>query len=362
MSRTAIALIFVCLTAAGCLPRRTAVAVGTPARMTCLDVIGDASIRWIQPDDSVQRRQLQAHCSTVGPAVVREVGPKPKTQSPLPFAIVTWNNHVGGGDLPGFVTALRRGEFTSGLPVDDFVLLLQEVFREGADVPVLDRLHVEVPKRIEEHPPIGGRRDIVETARALGLSLYYAPSMRNGIEGPAQDKEDRGNAILSTLPLANFVAIELPFERQRRVALAATITGTNATGQPWQLRVATSHLDASTTAKHLWLFASQLRARQATSLAAALDDGLPTVVGSDLNTWSGGPREPAVSVLLRAFPDTPTPAMRPTFRSGLAQLALDYLLFRFPDGWTGSTRRVDNRFGSDHYPLIAEIRTSEVVF
>ena len=35
--------------------------------------------------------------------------------------------------------------------------------------------------------------------------------------------EDRGNAILSTLPLHDYAGIELPLERQRRVALAATV-------------------------------------------------------------------------------------------------------------------------------------------
>ena len=31
---------------------------------------------------------------------------------------------------------------------------------------------------------------------------------------------------------------------------------------------------------------------------------------------------------------------------------LDYLFFRLPDGWHGSTTRLDERFGSDHYPVI----------
>ena len=31
---------------------------------------------------------------------------------------------------------------------------------------------------------------------------------------------------------------------------------------------------------------------------------------------------------------------------------LDYLFFRLADGWTASTQRLDERFGSDHYPVI----------
>ncbi|MEN3339278.1 MAG: hypothetical protein V7647_2954, partial [Acidobacteriota bacterium] len=63
---------------------------------------------------------------------------------------------------------------------------------------------------------------IEPVAAALGLSLYYVPSMRNGGAAP---HEDRGNAILSSLPLTDLAAYELPFERQRRVALGATIAG-----------------------------------------------------------------------------------------------------------------------------------------
>jgi endonuclease/exonuclease/phosphatase (EEP) superfamily protein YafD len=35
---------------------------------------------------------------------------------------------------------------------------------------------------------------------------------------------------------------------------------------------------------------------------------------------------------------------------------LDYLFFRLPDGWTGVSTRVDDRFGSDHHPLLGRIQ------
>ena len=31
---------------------------------------------------------------------------------------------------------------------------------------------------------------------------------------------------------------------------------------------------------------------------------------------------------------------------------LDYLFFRLAGGWTASTQRLDERFGSDHYPVL----------
>ena len=72
------------------------------------------------------------------------------------------------------------------------------------------------------------RIDIVEAAGRLGLSLVYVPSMRNG----SDTDEDRGNAILSTEPLSDVAAVELPFERQRRVAIdaAVSVTGQGLAG------------------------------------------------------------------------------------------------------------------------------------
>jgi hypothetical protein len=43
---------------------------------------------------------------------------------------------------------------------------------------------------------------------------------------------------------------------------------------------------------------------------------------------------------------------RATFQG---MLRLDHLFFRLQDGWTGSFRRGDDSYGSDHYPLIGTI-------
>src|SRR5690606_17374057 len=68
------------------------------------------------------------------------------------------------------------------------------------------------------HPP--DPDDIIEVARAWGLSLRYAPSMRNGLH-----RSDRGNAILSTVALGSAHAFLLPYVWQRRVAVTAEIAG-----------------------------------------------------------------------------------------------------------------------------------------
>jgi hypothetical protein len=46
------------------------------------------------------------------------------------------------------------------------------------------------------------------------------PSARNGPQTIAAEREDKGNAILSTLSLKDLIAIELPFEAGRKVAVA----------------------------------------------------------------------------------------------------------------------------------------------
>lgn len=117
------------------------------------------------------------------------------------------------------VQDLRAGRLTGGRPVPHFVLLLQEVHRAGPQVPPTES--ESVPRRIAANPPGGARVDIVEAARRLALELFYVPSMANGWESaPA---EERGNAILSSLPLADLAAI--PYEAQRRVAVAPRFEG-----------------------------------------------------------------------------------------------------------------------------------------
>src|SRR5262245_21800288 len=246
------------------LPRTRDLAAAAP---TCRSTAGpDQSsvhvVRWVEANDPEDRPVLNDWCRTVGPPMYVESTPvDPVRRSLDRIAVVSWNVHVGGGDLAALVDALRAGQITDGVPVADFVLLLQEAFRASPLIPVVPKRDSAVPPRIEGTPPTGERQDITTAAAALGLFSYYVPSMRNG-ERADPLPEDRGNAILSTRPLSSLTAIELPFEHQRRVALTATIDGENAVGTPWQIRVATLHPDATAGKRHLWLFASGTRARQ----------------------------------------------------------------------------------------------------
>jgi len=323
--------------------------------VTGVEEPGRTSMAWHELVDREGRLAMAASCTAVGPAVYaaprRDDAVAQAQDGVDKLVILSWNVHVGGGDIAAIVNALRSGEFTSGQPVRHFVVLLQEAFRAGDAIPSTPA-GVPIPRRSEAFPPDGRRQDIIRTAEALGLGVFYVPSMRNGAD-EGETSEDRGNAILSTLPLVNFAGIELPFERQRRIAAAATVAGIDPAGNPWQLRVVSAHLNATAGIKRLWIFSAGVRGRQARHLADVLaDEDVPTVIGSDLNSWAGGPSEPAFTELLSHFPQTSIPIGESSFRGGRK---LDYMFLRVPSVWASQVRTIDNFFGSDHRPLISWI-------
>ena len=96
------------------------------------------AIDWRLPDDRDDHAPLLAWCRAVGPAVIDRrpaADAVPAEPSTDVLTIVTWNTHVGGGDVRAFVAALKSGALTSGEPVGHFVLFLQEVFRRGPGIP-----------------------------------------------------------------------------------------------------------------------------------------------------------------------------------------------------------------------------------
>jgi endonuclease/exonuclease/phosphatase family metal-dependent hydrolase len=282
----------------------------------------------------------------------RCVGPPVVVTSTAPVAasdrlvVVNWNVHVGGGDIARLVEDVRQAEGDT-VPI---VLLLQEAYRDGPEVPHAIDGAASFASVIRGLRPNGAREEVESVAAALGLHGYYVPSMRNG--GPLISAEDRGNAILSTAPLSDLEAIELPFERQRRVAIAANVSGTTTAGAPWRLRVVSAHLDNMSGARRLWIAGSELgRTRQARGLLSALGTHTPLVLGADMNTLFGF-KDNAYLETARVFPQTHVTDRRPTFAG---MLRLDHLFFRLPEGWSGSFRRADDSYGSDHHPLIGII-------
>ncbi len=314
---------------------------------------GTGGLTWVSAAPEGDSADLTSWRGAVGPAVRLSPGGLTVAPPADQLAVVSWNVHVGGGDLIRLVTDLRSGELTGGTPVHDFVLLLQEAYRAG-EQPLGPLSGSQAPRRIDAAPPRGPRLDVVEVARTLGLELLYVPSMGNG-DG-SSGAEDRGNAILSTRRLSNVTAIVLPFEGQRRVAVSGHVAGRTSSGSPWRLRVVSAHLDSRTRWSRILDSFGSARARQARALLDALPTD-PTVLGADLNTW--GPRftENAPEVLGRRFQGVQRGPGGTFTLAGVVQRRLDYLVFdRAVTASTGmdgaAVVRVEDRYGSDHHPLV----------
>ncbi len=286
---------------------------------------------------------------TVGPPIV--FAPAEAHTSPGPkgrLIVVNWNVHVGHGDVAGLIDTIASSEKAAGFGKPEFILLLEESFRRAGDIP--SSTGFKVPSRIAPPDP---KRDIQFVARKLGWWLYYAPSMRNG-DGVGVNAEDRGNAILSSLPLAGVESVELPFAVQRRVAVIATIT--DAEKQP-RLRVAVTHFDTRAPLLNGWIFGGpSVRNNQAKEFVSALKkfqaDRLPLIVGGDLNTYLGF--ESVIRTMSGMAPQTDC-GDKPTHTLGVK---LDHIFANVPESWPDRCVRGDSTFGSDHYPLVLPLNVS----
>jgi endonuclease/exonuclease/phosphatase family metal-dependent hydrolase len=298
-------------------------------------------------------RRLAGWRANVGGCLALDAPAPAGPVAPRSVLVLSWNVWVGRGRLTELVERIRAGAF-SGLgaePSLPLVILLQEAFRTDATVP--ERSNGWAPREVVTR--VRPREDVAEAAQRLGLHLRYAPSMRNGAE-----RTDRGNAILSTLPLRDAAAVELPFEYQRRAAVVASLDL-----GPERLRLVSAHLDPRGPVGHKWLGAAG-RAVQMRHLLEALREDT-VVLGADLNLGRGR-AEPAWRSLAEAgfrFGVPPVlPAWRHTYHA-LPRLVLDYIMVRDRREVVAGARvhRLDEDaadrgptvFGSDHHPLLARI-------
>ena len=300
-----------------------------------------------------ERHRLEEWRRNVGAHVALDLTSRLEESLPRSLIVLSWNLWIGRGRLSTVVRRIRDGDYAAmgADPSLPLVVMVQEAYRSDVSVPALQEGRVG-------RVLVAGLReqeDIVETARALGLNLRYAPSMRNG-----PTSSDRGNAVLSTLPLQDAHAIELPLVLQRRVAVTASVTLGNT-----RLRLLSAHFDPRGPPGHRWLGATG-RAQQARHLLDKVQDDT-AVLGADLNLGRGR-YEPAWRLLKGAgftFGVPPTiPAWRHTFHA-LPRLVLDYILVRNRSGVVvaAGVHRIDEHpedrgsrvFGSDHHPLLARI-------
>jgi endonuclease/exonuclease/phosphatase family metal-dependent hydrolase len=312
------------------------------APLACLEPVqGVRWERWMGTGDAT----LDAWCSSVGKPVLRS--PIAVTgQDVAELRILSWNTKVGGGRAEELVSELKQDGAARGAGM---LVLLQETFRGGWDVPDAYPRNLHVPHAIRPRRPAP---DIVALATALDLWVAYVPSMRNGDSVDLSTREDRGNAILSTEPLSDVVAIELPFGEQRRVALAATVSPRGSRARP--LRVIVFHFDAD-----------HRRSLQADALADYIRSSpdttrMPIVAAGDLNSRNGVD-DGTVRALSASIRREDCGSGR-TFRLPLRIDAfflgrLDFMFSTLDEvGLMRTCETLRDGLGSDHVPLLMTIR------
>lgn len=293
----------------------------------------------------------------IGEPIALDLG-TPLVRKVTVLDVVTWNLAIGLGRLSDVVEKIRAGVFDgekrpSSRPL---IILVQEAYRADASIPDVIRAGYTGGKQ-----PTGLRGDIVHAANALGFSLRYAPSMRNG-----RHKSDRGNAVLSSVAIAHARAFALPHVRQRRVAVAVELHGL-----PW-LTLVSAHLDTRGRVRDTRATAQYASGRSAQAGALAQrfanewGDDQTVVLGADLNTYFAT-REPLLRGLMAAgFERVPhEPPRSHTFHAPPLRMLLDHIMIRAPSPTIESVRvlRLDEDardrgryiFGSDHHPLLARI-------
>jgi endonuclease/exonuclease/phosphatase family metal-dependent hydrolase len=333
----ALALVAALLTHAQAGPAPLSAADEIAAPLACLEPLDDFT--WMRWSDN--HEALDLWCRSVGRPIV-QTGP-PTSGDIFGMRILSWNVNVGAGRLEDLLPRLldQAAHDRVGLTI-----LLQETFRAGDAVPELYPATLKVPKAIRPRRPALDVRDIAEK---FGLSVAYVPSMRNGSATSLTEREDRGNAILSTEPLTDVRAIELPFGKQRRVAVSALIAARGAT-QP--IRVVSTHFDTN---------------GDRTAQAAALSDRLmsftdaPLFVGGDLNS-RGGMDDDAVLAIADRIPMAPCG----TGRTNRWPLRIDVLLpigrldYMFAgtsaEDLVRSCETLPNAYSSDHLPLLMTLQ------
>jgi endonuclease/exonuclease/phosphatase family metal-dependent hydrolase len=292
--------------------------------------------------------RLEVWRANVGASVALDLAPADPRPAVAELVVLSWNLWIGRGRLADVVVRIRSETDAA------IVILAQEAYRSDATVPA-------PPAGRAARRAAGGFRarpcvDIAEVADALRLNLRYVPSMRNGAY-----RSDRGNAILSDLPLSHAWAFELPLVLQRRVPLAATLL---LAGGP--VHVVSAHLDPRGPPGATWLGVHG-RATQTTHLLEQLG-GDVVILGADLNLGRGR-RERSWRLLHEARFTSGVPAVHPAWRHtfhAVPRLVLDYVLLRDRVGRVAGARveRLDEHpldrgptvFGSDHHPLLAHVR------
>ncbi|WP_455280473.1 endonuclease/exonuclease/phosphatase family protein [[Eubacterium] cellulosolvens] len=323
--------------------------------------IDDQVIIWKNQASDDDYYKLLSWCQAVGSPVFIKPFHIEKKLTTDKLTLISWNVHVGSGDLDQFINDLQYGHLTNGERIEHFVMLLQEAFRQDSTVPFKIPPYARTGNNIRVTTPKGLRVDIITTARKHRLGLFYVPSMRNGRQENIKNPEDRGNAILSTIPLSRPISVELPLERQRRTVIAANISGKSKAKISWRIQLINVHLENRTSGLMFFRGFSIARLNQVTALLKILPEEKIAVMAGDFNTWFREAQEPTIKHvenffnrlgIVSEYDSSKTPRKRyPLFQDRL----VDYLFFKVPENWHTEKYYVDDNYGSDHYPLVTTI-------
>ena len=309
-----------------------------PVVPPCRTVVqqSDDAILWVAPEAGKDRIRLAAWCAAVGP-IARFTPLGIPGGEARPLVVTSWNMAVGSGDLSKLISDVRSDSRHAGA---HFVFLLQEAYRWSDDKLPTHCEGLGVTDRLGPIPR-SDKRDVLKIAEELSLHAAYVPSMRNSVTCDELPREDRGNAILSTLPLANVAVIELPFTQQRRVAVAATITNGGSA-----VAVISLHFDTVLR-----------KGRQARGVldairALQLKPPMPIIAAGDFNDMSAGA---GVREMLKRGPfdaafSEASCGEEPT-HNRIPRVRLDHVLTRSIEATSCET--LTEAHGSDHQPILA---------
>ena len=307
--------------------------------LSCLQPVD--GLTWMRWSDTSQR--LDLWCLSVGRPVLESRVPAARDITGM--RILSWNVHVGGGRLEELLPRLLDDAARADMGL---TILLQETFRTGDAVPESYPATLRVPRSIRPRRPTMDVRDIAEK---FGLSVAYVPSRRNGPATSLSEREDRGNAILTTQPLFYPRAMERPCANLRGVAVPA-LTPPRGGDRARSIRVVSTHFDTNGD-----------RVAQAAALSERLTflTDVPLFVGGDLNSMHGM-QDNAVLALASRFPL----ASCGTGRTNRWPLRLDVLipLGRLDHMFAAtalsdiarSCETLPHAYDSDHLPLLLTLR------
>jgi endonuclease/exonuclease/phosphatase family metal-dependent hydrolase len=94
------------------------------------------------------------------------------------------------------------------------------------------------------------------------------------------------------------------------------------------------------------------RLRQAKALLPWLAE-VPCVLGGDFNTWGPTSVETTIPLIRKTFRQPAELDERATVTARfLPDRRVDFIFFNLPEGLRGRYERLNDRYGSDHFPLL----------